>query len=344
MPVVNRLADGGFDLCRAIPHAESARIAIARGLPDRRVERMAEDRAVVEGPRNDRGRRRRAFLGFRRYRNRPVARVARQVIEEVLRFPDGLDVADEVRMEVGVRRAQVAEHYPLRPTLEIEVAPQREQALEAALDHDIDRPRPEAAIGYRHPAVGQIAVAGEEYAQRLVYAEQVSRAVDEVAAVGERLAFAIADRVERFSGESPRSAACSVVESCQWTKSWVRSRARRSRAHASSSPRAVAVGPQPLPSRDGPHSWFWFVANTTFTVASTTSLRKPYEGSVRHRQKGGASGWYTLRRVMPQFADTLAAAFQRILAAATIAIACASCTPSSSCCWVCCLTGPFPCS
>ena len=49
-----------------------------------------------------------------------------------------------------------------------------------------------SGIGRRHPAVGEVAVVRKEDAQRLVDAEQVADAVEEIAAVGERLAAAIA--------------------------------------------------------------------------------------------------------------------------------------------------------
>src|SRR5690348_749971 len=75
--------------------------------------------------------------------------------------------------------------------LKIEIAPDGQQSFEAVLQHDVDRPRAKPPIGSRHPAVREIAVVRKQDAQRLVDAEQVRGAVEQIAAVGERLAVAV---------------------------------------------------------------------------------------------------------------------------------------------------------
>src|SRR5262245_14938694 len=80
----------------------------------------------------------------------------------------------------------------LRAALEVEITAQRQHTLEALLDDNVDGARSEAAVGCCHPPVDKVPVLWKEYAQRFVYAEEMSRAIDQVAAVGERLTLAIA--------------------------------------------------------------------------------------------------------------------------------------------------------
>ena len=65
-----------------------------------------------------------------------VAIVARQVVEEILRDADALDVAHQVAAVVGDLADQALEHLPA--ALEVEVAPHREDALVAVALHDVD--------------------------------------------------------------------------------------------------------------------------------------------------------------------------------------------------------------
>src|SRR5690348_5025515 len=89
--------------------------------------------------------------------------------------------------------------------LEIEVATQCEQTLEAVLEDHVDRACAEPPIGLRHPAVGKIAIVRKQNAQRLVDAEQVPGTVEQVAVVGERLAAAIAgERAAAAGGKAER--------------------------------------------------------------------------------------------------------------------------------------------
>src|SRR5581483_2077045 len=78
------------------------------------------------------------------------------------------------------------------PPLEIQIPAHREQPLEALLHHLERRAVAEAAVGRAHPAVGEVAVVREEYSQRLVDAEQVPGAREQVGAVAEGLALAVA--------------------------------------------------------------------------------------------------------------------------------------------------------
>src|SRR6185503_1906249 len=92
----------------------------------------------------------------------------------------------------GSPRCSTGASGPSPTALEVEITAHREQAFEAVLDDDIDGPRAQAAIGLGHPAVREVAVVRKEQPQRLVDTEQVLRAIEQVAVVGERLAAAIA--------------------------------------------------------------------------------------------------------------------------------------------------------
>src|SRR4051794_4837130 len=80
----------------------------------------------------------------------------------------------------------------LAPPLEIEIAAHRQQPLEPLPHHLERRPVAEAAVGGADPAVGEVAVLREQYPERLVDAEQVPGAGEQVGAVAEGLALAVA--------------------------------------------------------------------------------------------------------------------------------------------------------
>jgi hypothetical protein len=75
--------------------------------------------------------------------------------------------------------------------LEVQIATQREQTFEAATHHEVDRSPAQSAIGGGHPAVGKVAIVRKQDAQRLVDAQQVTGAIQQIAAIAERIAFAI---------------------------------------------------------------------------------------------------------------------------------------------------------
>src|SRR5258706_1564838 len=86
--------------------------------------------------------------------------------------------------------------------LEIQIAPDREQPLEALLHQLERRALAETPVGRRYPAVGEVAVLGKKNPQGLVDAKQMARAREQVRVVGKRLAPAIAgDGGGRLRGE-----------------------------------------------------------------------------------------------------------------------------------------------
>jgi hypothetical protein len=106
-PVVYRFVNRRLYLVRPIPDAEAA-VAEATGRPvaEGKLD-CIEPVGLLEGAVDDGGRR---FVGVRLGRKFvplgcfPVGRVVREVVEQILRDPDGFDVARQVLMDIRKRQ------------------------------------------------------------------------------------------------------------------------------------------------------------------------------------------------------------------------------------------------
>ena len=79
----------------------------------------------------------------------------------------------------------------LAPALEVEVAAHRDQPLEPARDHDLERRRAQPPVRGLDPTRRRDRDHEDQDSQRLVNAEEMTGALDEVAALAEGLAPAI---------------------------------------------------------------------------------------------------------------------------------------------------------
>src|SRR6185503_3155117 len=100
-----------------------------------------------------------------------VGRIPRDVVEEILRYPNALDVAEELASEVDDLAHERFEH--LASALEVQVAPHGEDALVAVTLHEVHRgSAAEAPVRHADPAVREVEVVRKENAQRLMDAKQ----------------------------------------------------------------------------------------------------------------------------------------------------------------------------